>query len=106
MSHRVTTETEMRDKDLVLAACKDKNIACTVQGNTIRFETAPLNGAELDLRTGRMIGDTDRQSAETLGMLAQAYGKAKAYMECAKQGIQVEREYVRNGNIVLVCAMG
>jgi len=108
MSHRVTTETEMKDRELVKAACKAQGVSFSDSaGNTIHFTGGKLQGASLDLKTGRISGDTDYgHNAKTLGALRQAYGEAKYRFECARQGIQIEsREVDKAGNIVLICAM-
>lgn len=109
MSHRVTTETEIKDKALATQACKAAGVSYVEQGNDmLRFTSGKLNNATLDLRTGRISGDTDYgHTNEGLGALMQHYGEAKYRMECLKQGIAIESRLVdREGNIVLQCAMG
>ncbi len=108
MSHRVTTETEIKDKALLTQAAKSANITFTEHGDTIRFTSGALANATLDLRTGRITGDSDYgHTSSGLGVLRQAYGEAKYKMECARQGIQIESRSVdREGNVVLMCSMG
>ncbi len=107
MSHRVTTETEMKDREILKSACKQQGVSYSEQGNNIRFTSGPLANATLDLSTGRVSGDTDYgHSRQTMGALKQAYGEAKYTFECVKQGIQIEsREVQKDGKIVLICAM-
>ena len=109
MSHRVTTETQMQDKALAIQACKAAGINAVEQGNDmLRFTSGKLANATLDLRTGRITGDTDYgHTGDSLGAIQQHYGEAKYRQECLKQGISVESRMVdREGNIVLMCAMG
>jgi hypothetical protein len=109
MSHRVTTETEIKDKALLTVAAKTAGITFTEQGtDQIRFTGGKLSNATLDLRTGRITGDTDYGHTESgLGVLRQAYGEAKYKDECRRQGITIENRQVdRDGNIVLMCSMG
>lgn len=107
MSHRVTTETEMKDRELVKAACKQQGVTFNESGDSIHFTGGTLSGATLNLKTGTISGDTDYgHNRQTLGALRQAYGEAKYRFECQKQGIQIESRTVeKNGDIVLICAM-
>jgi hypothetical protein len=109
MSHRVTTETEIKDKVILTQACKSTNITFTDQGaDHIRFTSGAMANATLDLRTGRITGDSDYgHTASGLSALKQAYGEAKYKGECARQGIQIEsRTTDHEGNIILMCSMG
>lgn len=108
MSHRVTTETEIKDKVLLAQACKTAGITFTEAGEQVRFTSGKLQNASLDLRTGRITGDSDYgHTHEGLGVLRQCYGEAKYKAECARQGISIEsRTLDREGNIVLMCSMG
>jgi len=105
MSHRVTTQTSMKNAANVKEACKQQDVSFQEHGTTIRFTSGPLNTASLDLTTGTITGDTDRHSASTLGALKQAYGEVSYRFECMKQGITVESRTVeKNGDITLMCA--
>jgi hypothetical protein len=109
MSHRVTTETEIKDKVLLTQACKSANITFTEMGHEqIRFTSGALSNATLDLKTGRITGDSDYgHTSSGLSALKQAYGEAKYKGECARQGISIESRTVdREGNIILMCSMG
>ena len=109
MSHRVTTETEIKDKAMLTQACKTAKITFVDQGaNAVRFTSGSMNNAVLDLTTGRISGDSDYgHTASGLGVLRQAYGEAKYQMECARQGIQIESRITdHEGNIILMCSMG
>jgi hypothetical protein len=109
MSHRVTTETEMKDARLLAQAAKTAGVTFTESsGGLIHFTGGLLGGAILNLKTGQVSGDSDYgHTTEVLGGLRQAYGEAKYKAECIRQGIQIESRTVdREGNIVLMCAMG
>lgn len=108
MSHRVTTETEIKDRVLLTQAAKAAGITFTEHGNTVRFTSGAMSGATLDLGTGRITGDSDYgHTASGLGALRQSYGEATYRNQCGRQGIQIEsRTLDREGNIVLMCSMG
>jgi hypothetical protein len=109
MSHRVTTETEIKDKALLTQACKTAGVTFAEMGQeSIRFTSGPLSNAVLDLRSGRITGDSDYgHTTSGLSILKQHYGEAKYKNECARQGIQIESRNVdHEGNIILMCSMG
>lgn len=108
MSHRVTTETEIKDKGLALQALKQAGFSYReVSPDTLTITSGPMTHASLNLTTGTVSGDTDHgHSRDSLGVLKQFYGEAKYRAECLKQGIQIEsRQLDKQGNIVLMCAM-
>ena len=107
MSHRVTTETEIKDKALAVKALKQAGMAYQEHGENITITSGPMRSASIDLRSGVVSGDSDFHSREVLGMLKQYYGEAKYRKECEIQGIQIEsREIQANGDIILQCSMG
>jgi uncharacterized protein (DUF1499 family) len=109
MSHRVTTQTDMKNKDYVVQACKSAGISYVEAGkDLIRFTSGGVQNAVLNLRTGEISGDTDYgHTRDKLGALRQAYGEAAYRAECLKQGITVEdRQVDREGNVVLMWSMG
>jgi len=106
MSHRVTTKTQITDKEIAMSALKAKGWKFTERGDTLSIEGGPMTGATINLKTGDVDGDTDYHSRDQLGSLSQAYGKEKYLNECNRQGITVESETVNEeGDIVLLCAM-
>jgi hypothetical protein len=107
MSHRVTTQTEIKDKNFAVQALKSAGLSYREVGEQIHITSGRLANATLDLRSGLISGDTDHgHSSETLGMLRQHYSEAKYRAECQKQGISVESRTVnKEGHIVLMCSM-
>jgi hypothetical protein len=108
MSHRVTTETEIKDKSLAVQAIKQAGLSYREVSDTqLMITSGSMKNASIDLRTGDISGDTDyHHTPEVLGMLRQHYGEAKYKLECQRQGITIESRTVdREGNIVLMCAM-
>ncbi len=103
MSRRITTQTEMKDREHVEAACKLKGITYAVSGNTIRFDSGSLRGATLNLTTGEIIGDSDWHKRNDLGALHQAYAEAAYTSQLLKTGGYVESRTVEKEDIVLVC---
>jgi hypothetical protein len=108
MSHRVTTQTEIKDKGLAIQALKHAGLSYREVGDQISITSGRMANSTIDLRTGTISGDTDHgHTRETLGMLRQYYGEAKYRAECAKQGISIESRAVnKEGHIVLTCAQG
>jgi len=108
MSHRVTTQTEIKDKALAAQAAKAAGLTFVEEGDTLRFTSGSMKNAVLNLRTGQIMGDTDYgHSAEKLGAFKMWYSEAKYNLECARQGIMVEtRSMNENGEIELICALG
>lgn len=109
MSHRVITQTDMKNKDLAIQAAKDAGITATEQGkDSLRFSGGGMNNAVLDLSTGRITGDSDYgHTSEKLGMLRQNYGEAAYRQECLRQGVSIESRTVQgNGDVVLMWSAG
>lgn len=107
MSHRVTTDTEIKDKTLAIQVLNQAGIQFQDQGNSLTILSGPMRNATLNLTTGRVSGDTDHgHNEKVLGALRQSYGEAKYRSECHRQGIQIESRTVdREGNVILMCAM-
>ena len=108
MSHRVTTQSEIKDRALATQAAKAAGITFVEEGDRLRFTSGTLMHATLDLRTGLISGDTDHGHTDAkLGVLRQHYSEAKYNLECTRQGIMVEsRTVTREGHIRLECSMG
>lgn len=108
MSHRVTTQTELKDKALAMQAAKSAGVGVVDEGNSLRFTSGPLNHAVLDLKTGQITGDTDYgHTTDKLGALKMHYSEAKYKLECARQGIMIENRQVnKDGEIEMIIAVG
>lgn len=107
MSHRVTTETEMKDAAVTKEVLRKAGMDFNESGDQLYITSGPLQHATIDLKTGRISGDTDWHSKDSLGMLRQSYGEGKYLQELSKQGGMVtSRSVDKNGNIVLMCAVG
>jgi hypothetical protein len=107
MSRRVTTKTEIKDKDLAVQAMKAAGLQYQDQGESLYITSGSMRGATLDLRSGSVSGDSDYgHTTEGLGALSLHYGEAKYRRECLKQGISIEsRTILKNGEIELICNM-
>lgn len=107
MSHRVITQTEIKDKALAIQALKQANMAFTDHGNTLHITSGSIAGAVVDLTTGEITGDTDRghrRDDNGLGVLKRYYAEAKVREQCTLQGITIEERIVeKNGAIRLRC---
>jgi hypothetical protein len=107
MSHRVTVQTEIKEKEHALSALKSQKIEYREQGDTIHLLSGDYSGSSINLKSGMITsGDTDyhRVDAGKLGLLRQAYAEAKFKAEAFKQGIEIsDRTLNRDGEIVLRC---
>lgn len=103
MSHRVTTQTDIKEKDLAIQALKAEGWSYTETGDTLHITSGPMRNASLNLRTGNVTGDTDWHSRDTLGALRQQYSVAKVRKEAIKTGAVIEsQETMKNGDIRMV----
>jgi hypothetical protein len=107
MSHRITTKTEMKDRGLAEQALTLAGMAFRTQGSNISITGGSLRGANLDLRTGVLSGDTDYHQGH-MEDLRRSYAEAKFLQEIALEGQTVEqREVLQNGDVkLLVRAFG
>lgn len=106
MSHRVTTQTEIKDKSLAMRALKSAGYSYVDQGTSLLITSGPMNTATIDLTSGVVAGDTDRhrRGDDSLGALKQHYAEAKYRAEMQKQGHDIVSRVVdKNGDIVLHC---
>lgn len=108
MSHRVTTQTEIKDKALAMQAAKTAGFSFVEDAQGLRFTSGGLKNAYLNLQTGEITGDTDYgHTQDKLGIFRMHYGEAKYRLECARQGIMIEsRQVNRDGEIELIIAVG
>lgn len=108
MSHRVTVQTEIKDKAVAISALTASKLSYTESGDTLRITSGNLANVSINLKTGEVSGDTDYRShtKDNLGLLRQNYAEAKFAAECHKNGITVdERSVDREGNIILLTSM-
>lgn len=107
MSKRVTTKTEIKDRELAVSSLKKLGYGYREDGGNLTITSGPMQNASLDLTSGMITGDTDYgHSSAALSSLNQTYGELKYTMECQRQGITVESRSVdQQGNVVLICAM-
>lgn len=104
MSRIIQLQTEMTDLNLATTALESAGIAYTVNGDIIRMLSGDLNNATIDLKSGRISGDSDfKHTSYKFGMLRQHYSEAQVREAYAKEGTQVdERATDTEGNIVLM----
>lgn len=102
MSHRVTTKTDITDKNLAVEALKAAGWDYTEEGNSVlRVTSGPMNRSTVNLRTGHVTGDTDWHSRDTLGALRQHYSEAQFKAGIRKSGAMIDsREVQKNGDII------
>lgn len=102
MSHRVTTDTEIKSRDAALVAFKTANAQVRDLGSN-KFEVrSGRSVGTLDLGTGQIVGDTDRWHAPDFDLLKQHYAEEVYTSELRRQGAVVQsREVDKQGNIVI-----
>jgi hypothetical protein len=105
MSHRVTTRTEIKDKELAMAALKQAGYSFDDRGQQLTITSGDLSNASINLSTGDITGDSDwRHNQEKFGALRQFYSEQKYKKELARQGGYVEnRTVMQDGVIRLRC---
>lgn len=107
MSHRVTTQTQIKDRALAISALKASGMAYSENGTILTITGGPIAGAAIDLSTGTVSGDTDRghrDNNNSLGLLKRHYAEAKIRQELQLQGVTIEDRVVeKNGAIRLRC---
>lgn len=104
MSHRVTTETEMTDANLVATVLRAAGIGFTMQKKNILISDGDAK-AILNLQTGRFTYGTG-QAPEKLGLVRQLYAEAKYREACAREGVNIESRTVdKNGDIILMISV-
>lgn len=110
MSHRVTVQTEIKDRAHLLTALKEQNIRYEERGENINLLSGDFTGAHVNLKTGNIVsGDVDHYKVDAgkLGLLRQAYALAKYKAEAFQQGVSIEnQEVLANGEIKLRCKLG
>lgn len=105
MSHRVTTQTEIKDKGIAIMALKKAGYSYIDEGSSLRVTSGPMSRSVIDLKTGDITGDTDyhSKSDDSLGALKQFYAEAKYTAELQKAGGEVVERSVEkaSGDVIL-----
>lgn len=109
MSHRVTVQTAMTNKEFAVEAMTKLKIQHRVEGSNIYLNSGNFAGSTLNLTTGNVVsGDTDhvKVTKNTFGVLRQTYAEIQYRTEAFNQGIDIlDREVLKDGTIKLVCRM-
>lgn len=103
MSHRVTTQTQIKDKTLALEAFAQAGVKFKPAGaNAFDIESGRSKG-KIDLSSGVITGDTDRWADTDFDVLRQAYAEGAYVSELRRQGATIQsRTTDQEGNIVIV----
>lgn len=95
MSHRITYESKITDRDLAIAALDSLNMAYHEQDGRLLVTSGSLHQAVIDLSTGKIDSDTDYHSNEAIDRLKIAYTEASTRREYARTGVTIiSREVV------------
>jgi hypothetical protein len=104
MSHRLTIETKITNREAAEAALNQANIKFDSAGDSLYLKTGQYKNTEINLKTGAVTSDTDYIDRGKLGLLRQFYAEAIYRQECAIEGIQIlnRQEVVENGETVII----
>jgi hypothetical protein len=104
MSHRVTTETEMTDANLVATVLRAAGIEFTMQKRNVLISEGDAT-AILNLQTGRLTHGSG-PVPEKLGLVRQLYAEATYRAACVRDGVDiVDRTVDKNGDIILMISV-
>jgi hypothetical protein len=110
MSHKLTHQTEITDRDIAIAAIKKAGWSYRTSGpNTLALTSGPMDRATIDLSNGNVTGDTDVHTRNALGALRVYYGEQKLVAEILKNGGFVDEEsrvVHKNGEIEFTYNIG
>ena len=103
MSRRVTTQTEIKDRDLALSAFQTAGVRFRDCGDDVFEISAGNSTAHLDLKSGIISGDDMRWKQRDFDTLKQHYGEQAYLWQLRKRGATLQkREVDKDGNIVLI----
>ena len=105
MSHRISFKSEIKDKDLAVAALKALKYDYTESGASLRITSGKLNRATINLKTGEVESDSDYHSKDDLGGIRQAYSEAEFTRQINKDKSFVveDRRVNSKGEIKIRC---
>ena len=114
MSHRITTQSEIKDAELAKSAISSMGYTYREAHNSLYITSGNLNGVNINLSTGVISGDSDPgyggHTQETMGALRQAYGEQLARKQILLEGHDVEERTVETIDneqcVVLYCMTG
>jgi hypothetical protein len=108
MSHRITYESKIVDRDLAVVALKSLNMAYQDINETLRITSGPLNGSVINLSTGKIESDSDWNHSNHINSLKIAYTEADARRDYNRTGVSITGRQVVNyqgveGVVILHC---
>lgn len=107
MSHKITTQTNITDKELAISALNIAGWKFSEGGQNIHVQSGPMTGASINLTTGVVSGDSDyvTRDDDSMGALKRYYGEALVRAHAAKEGYEVEEREIdqQTGDIILHC---
>jgi len=115
MSHRITTQSEIKDAELAKSAISSLGYSFRESGSTLYITSGGnLKGVNINLNTGVISGDSDPgyggHTQESMGVLRQAYGEQLARKQILLEGHDVEERTVETIDneqcVVLYCMTG
>lgn len=102
MSHRITTQTKITDKELAEAALTKMGYSYNIEDRNIFITSGPLDKARISLASGQIISDTDWHGKTELLGLNQVYSEVQIEKLVTEQAGHIEsRDVLANGDIVI-----
>lgn len=108
MSKKITTQTDITENEHATAALRKAGFSFRAEGDSrLRITSGPMAHAVIDLSTGKVEGDDQLHSRDTLGALRGLYAESKLHAEILKGGGSIlERNEQKNGDIELIYQIG
>lgn len=110
MSHRITTQTQIKDRDVAVATLKTAGYLYEERGSVLRITSGQLKGVYINLQTGLVTGDSDPgyggHKKEDMNLLKGLYAEQKLLKEFANEGIQIQSREETMDEIILHARVG
>lgn len=94
MSHRVTFQSQMTDKELCKTALEKTGHSFAENGDMLTVTSGTLNRATINTKSGEIVSDSDYHRKEQLGALRQAYAEAQFRQSAFRKGASIQSRTV------------
>ena len=108
MSHRITYESKITDRDLAISALKSLGASYQDLNGVLTITSGSLNRASIDLANGKINTDSDWHKKDAISQLKVAYTEADARRDYNRTGVSIVGRQVVNyqgveGVVLLKC---
>lgn len=98
MSHRVTLQSKMTDKELCKTALESTGHTFVENNDILTITGGKLNRATINTKSGLVESDSDFHSKEQLGVIRQAYAEASFRQLAFRKGASIQDRSVIKHN--------